>query len=413
MIDSVLARLIRDHPIVITGTGSFSAAGDSVESLWRAAVAGRSLAVCRPFPMGNASEEFAVCSAPELDVHRSELQALRKTDRCVQLAWLAANQAWQQAQLDNVYAPERIGVMVGSSRGPSNKRAETMLAGRHKYPPSLSANTTFAVLSGALAQTFKLKGPGATISATCASSAFAIGLAAEQILLGKVDAMLVGGAETPLQPAILAQLQSAGVMAVHQDAAQACRPFDQTRNGLVLGEGSAFLILESAHTAAKRGAKVLAQLAGWSLGLDDSGRTGADEAGSGLIRMMEQALQLADLTAEKIGYINAHGTGTKLNDAAEAQAVGKLFGPAAAAIPCSSTKPITGHCLGATPALEAIICLEALRHGMIPPTANCRQQDPLCAINVQPLIARPAKLSTVMSNSLGFWGYQASLIFQA
>jgi 3-oxoacyl-[acyl-carrier-protein] synthase II len=337
---------------------------------------------------------------------------VRKADRCVQLAWLAADQAWRQAALAEIYPPARLGVMVGSSRGPADKRVENRLAGRHKYPPSLSANTTFAVLSGALAQTFKLKGPGATVSATCASAAFVIGLAAEQILLGKADAMLVGGAETPLQPAVLAQLQSAGVLAEHAEAAHACRPFDRARNGLVPGEGGAFLILESAAGAAKRGAAVLAHLAGWSLSLEDSGRTGVDEAGAGLVRVMAEALQLAGLDAENIDYINAHGTGTRLNDAAEARAIGQLFGARAAVVPCSSTKPVTGHCLGATPALEAIICLEAMRHGMIPPTANCQQPDPACAIHMQPLIAKPAAIATVMSNSLGFWGYQASLIFQ-
>jgi 3-oxoacyl-(acyl-carrier-protein) synthase len=129
------------------------------------------------------------------------------------------------------------------------------------------------------------------------------------------------------------------------------------------------------------------------------------------VQVMEQALQLAGFGPEMIDYINAHGTGTKMNDEAEAHAVSKVLGHRTATVPCSSTKPVTGHCLGATPALEAVICLEALRHQMIPPTANCRQQDPSCPINVQPLTAKPSRISTVMSNSLGFWGYHASLIF--
>ncbi len=283
--------------------------------------------------------------------------------------------------------------------------------GRRRYLPSLSANGTFASISGALAQSFKLKGPGTTISATCASSAFAIGLAAEQILLGKVDAMLVGGTEAPLQHSILAQLQSAGVMASHADASLACRPFDIGRSGLILGEGSGFLILESARSAQARGAKPLARLAGWNFSLDNSGRTGVDEGGVGLLQVMEQALELAGYSPDQIDYINAHGTGTKMNDETEALAVTKLFGARASVLPCTSTKPVTGHCLGATSTLEAVICLEALKHQMIPPTANCVQQDPACNINVQPLTPAPAKNFCRHVNSLGFWGYHASLIF--
>jgi 3-oxoacyl-(acyl-carrier-protein) synthase len=285
------------------------------------------------------------------------------------------------------------------------------LTGKQKFPPSWSANSTFACVSGALAQAFKLKGPGATISATCASAAFAIGLAAEQILLGKADAMIVGGTEAPLHLAVLAQLHAAGVLGFHADARLTCRPFDANRNGLALGEGSAFLILESARAAAARKATAFAKLAGWSFSLDDSGRTGVHEDGSGLRQVMQQALQSAGLDAGQIDYLNAHGTGTKMNDAAEACAIKKLFGDRAAFLPCSSTKPITGHCLGATPAIEAVLCIEALRRQQIPPTANCSRPDPLCPINLQSFSAPSAKLTNVMSNSLGFWGYHAALIF--
>jgi 3-oxoacyl-(acyl-carrier-protein) synthase len=414
MSTTLLANFISDNPVLVTGIGSFSAAGDTVESLWQAAAAGKSLAAEYEFKTEteNASARFAVCAAPIPDVSPAELSWLRKTDRCVQMAWVAAWQAWGHARLEKAYPAGRIGVIVGSSRGPFNKRNEAIPANRrHRFPPSLAPNTSFGSLSGALAQAFKLKGPGATLSATCASSAFAIALAAEQILLGKVDAMLVGGTEAPLQHAILGQLQSAGVVAAHPNAAQACRPFDTARNGLVLGEGSAFLILESARVAEKRGAVPLARLAGWHVSLDNTGRTGMDDGGDGLLRVMEQALDTAGCTPEMIDYINAHGTGTKLNDETEAKAVAKLLGSRALEVPCSSTKPVTGHCLGATSALEAVICLEALRRQIVPPTANCTHQDPLCPINAQTLTAAPAKISTVMSNSLGFWGYHASLIF--
>jgi 3-oxoacyl-(acyl-carrier-protein) synthase len=409
---SILTGLLRDNPIAVTGMGCFCAAGDSVDALWEAASAGKSPATWREFDFESEHMRFAVCSAPELDLTQPQLHPVRKMDRCVQIAWIAANQAWSQAQLAGAYPMTRVGIIVASSRGPVSKHKESFqFVSHHKCPPSLAANSTFASLSGALGQAFKITGLGVTVSATCASAAFAIGLAAEQILLGKADAMLVGGTEAPLQPAILAQLNAAGVIGSHDDARLTCRPFDVTRNGLVLGEGSGFLVLESARAASARKTKIVAHLAGWGLSLDNAGRTGVNEDGSGLLQVMEEALRLADFDPGKIDYINAHGTGTKMNDAAEAIAVKTLLGDRATTVPCSSTKPITGHCLGATPALEAIISIEAMRRQTIPPTANCLQPDPLCLINPQPLAAKSAGISNVMSNSVGFWGYYASLIF--
>jgi 3-oxoacyl-(acyl-carrier-protein) synthase len=412
MNSSILTRLLRDNPIAVTGMGCFCAAGDSVDALWEAVAAGKSPAAWREFDFESKNLRFAVCRAPEPDITHPLMHPVRKMDRCVQMAWLAANQSWAQAQLAGAYPMTRVGIIVASSRGPVGKQKETFkFVGVRKYPPSLATSSTFASLSGALGQAFKISGLGVTVSATCASAAFAIGLAAEQILLGKADAVLVGGTEAPLQSSILAQLNAAGVIGSHSDAEQTCRPFDVTRNGLIPGEGSGFLVLEPARAATARKAKIIAHLAGWGLSIDNTGRTGVNGDGSGLLQVMEEALRLADFDAGKIDYINAHGTGTKMNDAAEASAVKTLFGNRAASVPCSSTKPITGHCLGATPALEAIISIEAIRRQMIPPTANCLQQDPLCPINAQPLVAKPARVSNVMSNSIGFWGYHASLIF--
>lgn len=409
---SILANLLRENPIAITGMGCVSAAGNSVEQLWDAAIAGESLAAWRDFGPEHRSK-FAVCSAPELKTSITDLNPVRKMDRVVQLAWPSAHQAWRQARLDEMISTERIGIVVGSSRGPLNKTREAFeRMGRRQLMPSSGVDTTFAALSGALAQAFKLRGPGATISATCASAAFAIGYAAEQILLGNADVMLVGGAEA-IQPVLLEQLQSAGVLGSGDDAAQICRPFDATRSGIVLGEGSAFLVLESALSVTRRGVTPLAQLSGWSGRLNDCGRTGLNEDGSGLVNVMRGAMNVARISAEKIGYINAHGTATRMNDIAEAQAIKVFFGARASSVPCTSTKPVTGHCLGATPALEAIIAIEALRRQAIPPTANFNQPDPCCPVNAKPVISEPAKFSSAMSNSLGFWGYHASLIFSA
>lgn len=407
----LVARMLHENPVVVTGMGAISSAGDSVEALWNKAIAGHGLAAWHNLDEDEVQSRFAVCRAPDVNVSRPELRPVRKLDRSVQMAWLAASQAMEHAGLANAYAPERIGIMVGSSRGPLGKRLESLRRGTGKIMPSLASDSTFGTLAGALAQSFGIRGPGAAISATCASGAFAIGLGAEQILMGRADAMLVGGTEAPLAPALLEQLQATGVVGFHEQADQTCRPFDISRNGIVVGEGSGVIVIESARAAVARGAKPLARLAGWALALDNSGRTGVDREGSELLQTMGQALEMAGLRASDINYINAHGTGTRLNDAAEARAVCTLLGNNASIVPCSSTKPVTGHCLGATPALEAILCIGALSHQMVPPTANCRSQDPGCAINVQPLVARSAPLSVTMSNSLGFWGYHASLIF--
>lgn len=411
MSSEVLSRLLRETPIVVTGCGAVSAAGGSVNDLWRRAQQGSSPAEVRDFKLGGQVRPIAVCAASTPDPNEPQLRPVRRMDRAVQFAWLSARQALDQAGIDPRTA-RNLGVICGSSRGPLGKVEEGFRrADSKRFPPSLSADCTFAALSGALAQALEAAGPSATISATCASGAYAIALAAEQILLGKADLFLAGAAEAPLVPAVIAQLDAAGVLGSHAEAARTCRPFDRTRNGLCLGEGAALLVLETEQSAARRGAPPLARLSGWGLCVDDSGRAGVNESGRGLITAATQALHAAGLVQTDVDYVNAHGTGTRLNDAAEARALRQLFGAHADSLPCSSTKPITGHCLGATPALEAVITIEALRRGIVPPTANCRQPDPECAIQPQAEGAAPAALRHAMSNSLGFWGYHASLVF--
>lgn len=412
MTDDRLSNLLRHCPIMVTGSGCVSVAGNSTARLWDAALTGKSLAAWREFKIAGELQRFAVSTAPEIDASDPTLHPVRRMDRCVQLARLAAGQAWLQSGLASTPTTKNIGLMVGSSRGPLERleqgfqRIETP-----RYPPSLSADCTFGSLSGALAQALNVSGPTATVSATCASGAYAIAFAAEQILLGKADIMLVGGTEAPLHAAALAQLQAAGVLGSHENPQMTCRPFDVTRDGLALGEGSAFLVLESAHSAASRGAKALARLSGWSTNIDHSGRAGVTHDGDGIVEAANLALKLAGLNPAQIDHINLHGTGTQLNDVAEARAINRVFGAHAPTLPCTSSKPVTGHCLGATPALEAVLCVEALGRQVIPPTANCHEIDPECAIEVVNGSARAVRLNHVMSNSLGFWGYHASLIF--
>jgi 3-oxoacyl-(acyl-carrier-protein) synthase len=409
---STLSHLLAQNPVVITGIGAVSAAGASVPALWHAVAAGQIPAVSRTFAQRGRVQPFAVCPAPPLDLARPAMHPVRRMDRSAQLAWHAAAEAWASAGLHAPADNPRLGLMLGTSRGPLGKLHEGLARlDDRRYPPSLSAHCTIASLSGVLAHGFKARGPSATIAATCASGAFAIALAAEQILLGKADVMLAGGAEAPLSPTMLAQFDAAGILGSHADPAQTCRPFDVTRNGLCLGEGSGFLVLESAHNALRRGVPILAHLTGWALGVDGSGRAGLDPTGAALAAILRDALDVAQLQPNDIDAVNTHGTGTQLNDLAEARALCTCLGPRASAIPCTSTKPVTGHCLGATAALEAIVCIESLRHRMIPPTVNCRQLDPQCPIHVPTALTPVQNLRHIVSSSLGFWGYEAALIF--
>jgi len=231
---------------------------------------------------------------------------------------------------------------------------------------------------------------------------------AQQILLGAADIVLVGGAEDALNPMVLSQMAAAGVLGTHPDPAQTCRPFSRNRNGTILGEGSAFLVLESARSAHQRGRPAYSRLAGWASGSDGYQRTRMRPNGDGLHQVMTDALQMAAMAPEQIGYVHAHGTGTVLNDGQEAKAMRRLFPQGAA---CSSTKPITGHCMGAAAALGAIVSIEALRQQWLPPSANCQPLDPDCEPALIHPTARSSPLHAVMSNALGFWGHNVSLIF--
>ncbi|MEW6305783.1 MAG: beta-ketoacyl-[acyl-carrier-protein] synthase family protein [Verrucomicrobiota bacterium] len=403
-----LRELLKENPIVLSGMGVYCAAGTSVDELWRNVAAGASPARWLELPESKSLPRVAACVAPAWHPERPEFRLVRKMDRCVQLALAAALPAWEEARAGGI-AAERIAIISGTSRGPINKWNEGMhWLVRDRMLPSLAANSTLACLSGALSQVFHAKGSCLTVASACASAASAIALGARMIATDEADVALVGGADAPLNPLVITQLNAAGLLGHHEDPTRTCRPFDRTRDGLLLGEGAGFLVLESASHAQARGVAVQARLLGWATGADTSGRAGVSEHGDGLVQVMRGALELAGIEAAQIDYVNAHGTGTQVNDAAETHAMQRVFG--GRNVPCSSTKPVTGHCMGATPAIEAILCIEAMRHQLLPPTANCKEPDPVCALDVVPGKARAAKVQTVMSNSLGFWGNNAAVI---
>jgi 3-oxoacyl-(acyl-carrier-protein) synthase len=404
--------------IAVTGLG-VSAGGDNPETLWENAAAGRSPAVWFGDTRVRARPTVPACLVKQITDTGLTMRRSHKMDRCVQLALAAAGQALADAHLATPLAnARRVGIVTGTSRGPAGKIAEMVAAGsqqeaaRGDFAPTLTANTSFGGLSGALAMATGARGPSFTTSATCASGAFAIAQAAQQIVLGTADIMLAGGTEAPFVHPFVPQLMSTGILGTNADPRLACRPFHVERNGTVLGEGAAFLVLESLASARRRGVPVHALLAGWGFAAEPCDPTCCPRDGEGLVQVMSQALAMAELDVGEIDYINAHGTATRLNDPLEVLALQRLWGERLAHVPISSTKPITGHCLGAVAALEAVIAVHALKRQSVPPTANCTQRDPQCPIDAVPGVARDARLQVVMSNSLGFWGYHASLIFK-
>ena len=388
--------------------GAWTPAGHNVSELWQNVLAGRSPATSLCMDAKPGAEPVAICAADTPQDMPQSVRRMRRADRTLLMAVPAALEAWQAAGMpDRGIAPERIAVIVGCSRGTVQANAETALNHRDgKAFPSHAAHANPASISGTISSLIQATGPSFVVSAACASSAVAIATAAQLLLLGVVDVVLAGGAEAPLHPSTLAVLRASGILASHPKPTETCRPFDLHRNGTVMGEGAAFLVLESSQPSK---AKAVARLAGWGITSEPGERVGIRAGGEGLENAMRQALQLARLKAGDIGYLNVHGTGTVLNDQEEAGAIRRVFGDATPLI--SSTKAATGHCMGASAAIEAVIAIRAMRSGQAPPTTNCESVDPACDLNIVQSTPLDFSSDIVMSNSSGFWGNHASLVF--
>jgi 3-oxoacyl-[acyl-carrier-protein] synthase II len=311
--------------------------------------------------------------------------------------------------------PDRIGVLIGSGIGGVGtiltEAMHFLEAGPKKVSPFLVPMMLPDSASGQVAIQFGLRGPNMALATACATGANAIGEAAEIIRRGAADAMLAGGAEAGIVSVALAGFNAMDAISERNDDPQhASRPFDRERDGFVVGEGGAVLVLESLEHALARGAKPLAEVIGYGTTNDAFHISAPAENGAGAAACMRLALKDAGLQPGEIEYINAHGTSTKLNDASETRAIRDVFGPAADAIPVSSTKSMTGHLMGAAGALEAIFCVLAIRDGILPPTINYETPDPVCDLDYVPNLARPAPIQRALSNSFGFGGHNASLI---
>jgi 3-oxoacyl-[acyl-carrier-protein] synthase II len=341
----------------------------------------------------------------------------RKMDRFAQFAIVAAQEAVQHSGLKiDETNRDRVGILIGTGIGGIGTILDQVEVLRERGPDRVSPFLVPMMISdsapGMLAIRVGARGPNMAIATACASGNNAIGDAMETIRRGAADVMLAGGAEASLLPLAMAGMNVMGALSTRNDEPEtASRPFDRTRDGFVMGEGAGMLVIESLESAQARGANILCELTGYGTTDDAHHISAPAENGAGAALSMKLALENAGLTIHDVSYINAHGTSTPLNDKSETAAIKSVFGEQAYSVPVSSTKSMTGHLLGASGAVEAVACVLAIREGKIPPTMHYQTPDPACDLDYVPNQARQAALKHVMSNSFGFGGHNATLVF--
>jgi len=403
--------------IVVTGVGAVTPIGDTVDATWDSMLHGRGgIARITRFDPSPYESQMAG-EVKDFDPTKyMDRKDARRTDRFAQLAVAAASQALTDGKVDVAKEPERIGVSIGTGVGGLETLVEQVVLMEKRGPgrlspflvPMLMANAGSAQVS----MQFGLKGPNLTHVSACASSAHAIGECAAIIDRGQADVMVAGGAEAAILPLAIGAFSTMHAMSRRNDDPEhASRPFDKDRDGFTLSEGGAAVILEEREHALARGAHIYGELVGYGATADAYHITSPSPEGEGNARSMRMALDRAKLEPTAIDYINAHGTSTQPNDREETAAIKQVFGDHAYKLLVSSTKSMTGHLLGAAGALEAIACLLALRDGCIPPTINYQTPDPALDLDYVPNTARPKEIKTALSNSMGFGGHNATLIF--
>jgi len=406
--------------VVVTGLGVVSPIGIGLEAFWQGLAAGRS-GVGRitrfdaaAFPTQIAAEVRDFDPSSYMD--RKEV---RRNDRFVHFAYAATRMAMEHARFAITPANAgRTGVLIGSGIGGAATWEEQhrilLERGPDRVSPFFVPMMIVNMASGVTAILTGAKGPSSCVVTACATGGNAIGDAFRIIQRGDADVMLAGGTEAAITPLSIAGFCSMKAMSTRNDEPdRACRPFDATRDGFVMGEGAGVAVLEALEHAEARSAPILAEVIGYGASTDAYHITQPDPEGEGALRSMAAALTDAGIAAEEIDYINAHGTSTPYNDRLETLAIKRLFGDHARRLAVSSTKSMTGHLLGAAGGVEFVACILALQRQVLPPTINYRVPDPDCDLDYVPNAARPARLRTVMSNAFGFGGHNAILIARA
>jgi 3-oxoacyl-[acyl-carrier-protein] synthase II len=412
--------LTRGERVVVTGMGVISPVGLDVPTMWQNLVAGRS--GIGPITHFDASG-FAVKIAGEVrgfdPADYMSSKEVRRTDRFVQFAIAAAQQAVAQARLivDQAIA-DQVGVIVGVGMGGIKTYSRELRILTEKGPRRVSpflipmitvdmAAVQIAILTGATGLNFGL-------SSACSTGSDAIGQAYEAIRRGDAQAMIAGGTEAAVTPIGVAAFdQMRALSHRNEEPERASRPFDAERDGFVIGEGGAIVVLENLSFAERRGAEPLAEIVGYANTSDAVSIVAPAEEGMGAARAMALALKKAGLSPEEVDLVSAHGTSTPLGDARETTALKRVFGARTYKVPVSATKSMTGHLLGAAGALQAIIAVIAIQEGIIPPTINYTTPDPQCDLDYVPNVARRGPIKVVLSNSFGFGGHNVALVFKA
>jgi 3-oxoacyl-[acyl-carrier-protein] synthase II len=413
---------VEDRRVVVTGLGTINPVGNTIDDTWKNLLSGTS-GITRieridvsdlPSQIGGEVKDFEVTD------HIPKRLA-RRMDRYAQLFWVAARDALADAGID--YEEDdpdayRTGVMMGTGIGGVESfehEIDTLFhVGPHRVSPYGIPKIIANIAGGQVSIDFNLYGPNSTAVTACAAAANAIGDAGEIIKRGAADVMVAGGSDAAITRFAMAGFSQARALSTNNDDPEgASRPFDADRDGFVMGEGGAALILEERERALARGATVYAELVGYGMSADAYHVTLPRPGGDGAARAMQAALDHAGLAVTDISVINAHGTSTPANDVTETTAIKTVFGDHAYEIPASSTKSMTGHLLGGAAAIEAVASILTIRDGLIPPTINYTTPDPECDLDYVPNEAREAEVTTVMSNSFGFGGHNVALIFKA
>jgi 3-oxoacyl-[acyl-carrier-protein] synthase II len=405
--------------VVVTGLGAITPVGNDVASTWEALKNGRSgIAPIAGFDASELATRFAGEVKGFDPVERFGRKEARRMDRVTQLALEACNQAVESSGLlENGVERNRVGVVMSSAVGGVNtliQQYEVMKArGPRRVSPFFIPMMLIDTPAAQVAIEYGFRGPNMSVVTACATGTNAIGEAFEMVARGAADAMLTGGCEGGLHPLTIAGFNVMGALSTrNDDPTGACRPFDADRDGFVVGEGSAALLIEELQHALARDATIYAELVGYGTSVDAHHMAAPLESGEGAILAMQTALDRAGVAPEDVDYINAHGTSTRLNDSSETQAIKMVLGEHAYDIAISSSKSMTGHLLGGAGGLEALICTKTLADGIISPTINLDTPDPDCDLDYVPHEARKAEVKVAMSNSFGFGGHNACVVLR-
>jgi 3-oxoacyl-[acyl-carrier-protein] synthase II len=404
--------------VVVTGIGAVTAVGLGRAGLWAGVQRGKS-AVRRLSRFDSSPYRAQMAAEIDIDVHDYlDRKQIKRLDRFAQLALIASHMAIDDASLKLAdEPPETVGISMGSALGGISmaeaQHQTYMQDGLRAVNASLALAVFGASSACSMAIDLGVRGPNTANSNSCSAGTMALGEAFRLIRLGQADVMLAGGAETPLTPLCFGAFDLIRAMSTANHAPEtAYRPFDRERDGFIMGEGAAVLVLEDMQHALQRDVPILAEIVGYGVTNDAYHMTAPHPSGEPAARAMRLALQEAGIAPQAIGYINAHGSGTPLNDKTETLAIKQVFGARAYAMPISSTKPLHAHPFGATGAIEVAICCLALHHAYLPPTINLTTADPECDLNYLPHGGRHAAVEYILKNAFGFGGINAALVLK-